>query len=166
MRTIDMIVIHCTASPNGRPLSVAQIRKEHLARGFSDIGYHYVIDVDGTISVGRPIAQVGAHAQGYNAHSVGVSMVGGLGGADKVNPGLFTPAQWASLQKLVQDLLTHYPGCRIVGHRDLSPDLDGDGIIEPREYIKLCPTFEVSEWLQAGMIPDAKHIIQVGVARA
>lgn len=154
MRNINLIVIHCTASPNGKPLSVAAIRTEHIKRGFSDIGYHYVIDVDGSVHVGRKEDVVGAHAKGFNSRSIGVSMVGGLGGTDKQNPGVFSPEQWQSLHTLVQDLLNRFPGSDVVGHRDLSPDLDGDGEIEPNEWIKLCPTFDVARWIALGMPVD------------
>ena len=146
MRYINLIVIHCTATKNGVPVSVEQVRSWHRERGFKDIGYHYLIDVDGTIRRGRKEAQVGAHALGYNSNSIGVCMVGGVGGKDKLNPGVYSDAQMHSLHALVADLMDRYPGCEVVGHRDLSPDLDEDGEIEPHEWTKLCPAFDVSEW--------------------
>lgn len=153
MRSINLIVIHCTASPNGVPRSIAEITADHKARGFSAIGYHHVINVDGTVMRGRPEDEPGAHAKGFNARSIGVCLVGGVGGKDKLNPGKYTDAQWLSLKALLTELLARYPGCKIVGHRDLSPDLDGDGEIEPREWIKLCPAFEVKSWLLAMFFP-------------
>ena len=78
MRKIDDIIIHCTATAEGRDVSVADIRRWHKARGFVDVGYHYVVYLDGSVHEGRPLAQVGAHCRGHNAHSVGVCYVGGL----------------------------------------------------------------------------------------
>ena len=66
MRPIDTIIVHCSATPEGRDVSVSEIRKWHKARGWSDIGYHFVITLDGTMNVGRPIEKIGAHAKGYN----------------------------------------------------------------------------------------------------
>lgn len=160
MREINLIAIHCTASPNGRPLPLETLEREHLRRGFNGIGYHYVIGVDGSVSQTRPLEKLGAHVKGHNANSIGISLVGGLGGPDKLNPGLFTRPQWASLKTLVQTLKAKYPAARICGHRDLSPDLDGDGEVEPHEWLKLCPTFSVLEWLGNGMEPDPKHVLE------
>ena len=166
MRFINLIVIHCTASRNGRTRALVDIRADHLARGFNDIGYHYVIQPDGHVDTGRDEEVPGAHAQGHNAHSIGVCLVGGLGGPDKLNPGQFTEAAWEALRITVQDLMDRYPEAAVVGHRDLSPDLDGDGQVEPHEWVKTCPTFEVQDWLRAGMVPLDAQVFRVGVARA
>jgi N-acetyl-anhydromuramyl-L-alanine amidase AmpD len=157
-RHIDLIVIHCTATTNKKPVELESIRQEHLRRGFSDIGYHYVIEPNGSVLVGRPESVAGAHAAGYNAHSIGISLVGGLGGPDKRNPGAYTLNQWDSLRNLVLALLERYPGSRVCGHRDLSPDLDGDGEIEPNEWIKFCPCFDVSDWF-VDMVPVSEHVL-------
>lgn len=165
MRPINLIVIHCTASRNGQPKSMESIRQEHRARGFSDVGYHYVIQTNGSVMVGRPEEVIGAHAavkgHAYNKTSIGVCMVGGLlpDGTAKADSGQFSQAQWDNLRIAVQDLMDRYPGSRVVGHRDLSPDLDGDGQVEPHEWIKLCPTFDVSRWLAAGMVPDPAQVL-------
>lgn len=153
MRHVSMLVIHCSASKDGVPVSVETIREWHLARGFTDIGYHFVIDVDGAINPGRPVEEPGAHAKGFNAHSLGICLVGGSTGH-----GRYSQAQWDSLRDLVDALRTQYAANRIVGHRDLSPDLDGDGIVEPNEWIKMCPSFDVANWLAAGMVADPTHI--------
>lgn len=150
MRSIDLIVLHCSATPNGRPATVADIRAWHQARGFQDIGYHFVILLDGTRAEGRPIDQPGAHVAGMNAHSIGICMVGGVGGPDKYDPGQYSPAQWASLKRVVADLLMHFPGSKVCGHRDLSPDINGDGVVTPNEWIKVCPSFDVAHWLETG----------------
>lgn len=156
---VDLIVIHCSATPNGRPVTVEQIREWHLDRGFQGVGYHFVITIDGMVHGTRPETTPGAHAKGYNACSLGVCMVGGTGGADPLNPGAYSAEQWEALRSLLWDLRVRYPDARICGHRDLSPDIDGDGQIEPHEWIKLCPSFDVAGWLGAGMVPDPKHVL-------
>ena len=149
LRRIDYIVIHCTATPEGRDKTVEQIRREHMSQnGWSDIGYHYVIYRDGTIVRGRSVDKVGAHVSGYNAHSIGIAYVGGLENNPNVPYGKLkakdtrTPEQKQSLMRLLKELKTQYPKAVIKGHRDFSPDKNGDGIISPCEWIKSCPSFE------------------------
>jgi N-acetylmuramoyl-L-alanine amidase len=166
MRQINLIVVHCTASRNGKARPVAAIEADHRARGFSSIGYHYVIQPDGHVDLGRDEEQPGAHAKGFNAHSLGVCLVGGLGGPNRLNPGLYTMAQWDALRITVRSLLDRYPGARVVGHRDLSPDLDGDGQVEPHEWLKKCPAFEVQEWLAGDMLPLQNHVLRTGAVHA
>ena len=166
MRQINLIVVHCTASRNGKARPVAAIEADHRARGFSSIGYHYVIQPDGHVDLGRDEEQPGAHAKGFNAHSLGVCLVGGLGGPNRLNPGLYTMAQWDALRITVRSLLDRYPGARVVGHRDLSPDLDGDGQVEPHEWLKKCPAFEVRDWLANFMQPTEDQVFRMGAARA
>lgn len=161
MRVINLIVIHCSATPNNVPVSVAQIRQWHLARGFAGVGYHYVITLDGAVHATRPESEMGAHAKGFNSASLGICMVGGTGGPEKANPGRYHLNQWEALQRLVQSLQKRFPGVRVVGHRDLSPDLDGDGTIEPNEWIKLCPSFDVAIWLAHSMVPESQHVLEV-----
>lgn len=78
MRTIDKIIIHCSATKEGLNFNVNDIRRWHKAKGWKDVGYHYVICLDGTVQPGRPIAQVGAHCSGYNKNSIGICYIGGL----------------------------------------------------------------------------------------
>ena len=147
-RRIDYIVVHCTATPEGQDQTVAQIKAGHLKRGFSDVGYHYIIYRDGTVHEGRNVDISGAHVSGYNAHSIGVVYVGGL----ENRPGVpyaqlkakdtRTEQQKASLLALLMDLRKLYPDAVIQGHRDFSPDLNHNGIIEPKEWIKACPSFD------------------------
>lgn len=148
---IDAIVIHCSATREGQDVRAADIRKWHLERGFADIGYNFVIDLDGTVEVGRPTSMDGAHCntkgtsgQSYNKHSIGVCYVGGL---DKNgNPkDTRTPAQKIALQNLVYNLMITYPIAEVIGHRDASPDLNGDGKISKNEWIKECPCFDVKQ---------------------
>jgi N-acetyl-anhydromuramyl-L-alanine amidase AmpD len=145
MRKIDTIIIHATASRDGIHQTVDQIRQMHIKeRGFSDIGYHYIIYLDGTINQGRNIESIGAHCTGHNKTSIGIAYVGGTDKDGKPKD-TRTPEQKEALKIIVNNLVKEY-GIKIVkGHRDFSPDLDGDGNIERFEWIKSCPCFEVSE---------------------
>lgn len=152
-RFINEIVLHCTATPEGRDYSVAQIKAGHLARGFSDIGYHFVIGRDGKVYPGRAISEIGAHATNHNAHSIGISYVGGLSTDGKTCKDTRTPAQVKSMHELVANLCREYPITSVIGHRDTSPDLNHDGKITPNEWIKGCPCFDA--------IPEfSKYIIK------
>jgi len=146
---IDSIVIHCSATPEGKDIKAKDIEKEHIKRGFKRIGYNYVIDLDGTVEVGRPLTMDGAHCNtaglsgmAYNKHSIGICYVGGLDKNGKPKD-TRTDAQKAAMHKLVWELFDKYDIMDVLGHRDASPDLDGDGEIEPSEYIKSCPCFDV-----------------------
>lgn len=143
MRRIDCLVIHCSATPEGKDFRAKDIRKWHLQRGFKDIGYHYVIDLDGTIEKGRPEENVGAHVSGYNSHTIGICYVGGLTADGKKAKDTRTPEQKESIIRLLMQLLCKYPEADIKGHRDFSPDKNHNGRIEPSEWIKACPSFEV-----------------------
>lgn len=197
-RLVDLIVIHCSATPSGKALSEGQAGKPgylnapqvinawHAARGFKrataavraysselpSIGYHYVIDIDGQVWAGRALDEVGAHALNYNMHSAGICMIGGA-----EREGRFTAGQWASLTKVVEALCAQFnipvaPPTHtrvgnsdlvkdgICGHRELSPDGNGNGIVEPFEWLKTCPGFDVRAWLARGMQPDPKHVYQ------
>lgn len=142
MRKIDLIVIHCSATRADRSLTLDDLEMQHRRRGFNGTGYHYYIRKDGTVHLTRPIERIGAHVKGFNSNSVGICYEGGLDGhgcpADTR-----TPEQRAALKLLVHQLLETFPGSRVCGHRDLSPDRNGNGEIEPEEWIKACPCFEV-----------------------
>ena len=144
-RSISEIIIHCTATPEGREVSIAELTKWHKQRGFSDIGYHYVIGLDGKIRNGRNIDIAGAHCTGHNTHSVGVVYVGGLAADGKTAKDTRTDEQKRSMLALLRRLCKMYPKAKVMGHREFSPDKNGNGIIEPQEWIKACPSFEVSE---------------------
>ena len=143
MRKIDLIVIHCSATREDRCFTEYDLDTCHRRRGFNGPGYHFYIRKDGRIVSTRPIERVGAHARGFNARSIGICYEGGLDreGHPKDTR---TPEQKHSMRVLVRTLLTDYPGCEGCGHRDLSTDLNGNGEIEPEEWIKACPCFEVS----------------------
>lgn len=176
MREIHQIVIHCSATPNGRTLfsgtpgkpgfttPATQINAWHKARAFQRrpqflqrqeprlccIGYHFVVGINGAVFNGRHVDEVGAHVQGHNRNSIGVCMVG----TDH-----YSREQWTALANLVDGLRKTYPEARLCGHRDLSPDKNGDGTVEPSEWLKTCPGFAVADWVLGGMTPLSGHIL-------
>lgn len=124
MRKIDKIIVHCADTPEGRDVKAAEIKQWHTAKppkgnGWKDIGYHYVIDLDGTIEPGRPIEEAGAHCSGQNAYSIGVCYVGGCD-KDMKPKDTRTPAQKEALLSLLKYLVAKYPGAKIYGHRNFS----------------------------------------------
>lgn len=148
MRDIDLIVIHCSANQEGSGLDAAYINKEHKKRGWSGIGYHFVIKEDGTREIGRPISKVGAHVYGHNKSSIGICYIGGLE-KDTLKPkDTRTDAQENEILDLLEELRASFPNAKIVGHRDLSPDINGDGVIEKWEWMKACPCFDAIEQYQ------------------
>jgi len=164
-RRVDFIAVHCADTPNGKPFTIHDIDKWHQERGFSRdpvwrakynhslfaVGYHYVIGVDGSITTGRHPDEIGAHVQGFNSRSIGICMIG----RDK-----YTPRQWEALRGLYGVLRPSYKSAAWLGHRDFSPDKNGDGSITPDEYMKLCPGFSVKKWLEDDMIPQRSSILQ------
>lgn len=146
---IDAIVIHCTATRAGQDVRAADIDKWHKEKGYSMIGYHYVVDLDGTIEDGRPISKGGAHCntkgvsgKSYNQHSIGIVYVGGLDKNGRAAD-TRTDAQKMALAELVYELIHTYPIIEVIGHRDASPDANGDGKITQNEWTKQCPCFDV-----------------------
>ena len=128
---IKYIIVHCAATKPSQDIGAQEIRRWHLERGFKDIGYHYVIRRDGSIESGRPEWEVGAHAKGYNASSIGVCLVGGLDNEGRPEPN-YTPQQWSSLYRLVRDLHNRCPNADIIGHNNVAA--------------KDCPCFDVRAW--------------------
>ncbi len=136
MRTIDKIILHCTATRKGQDFSVSDIREWHTSppRNWSDIGYHFIIrnDENGTIERGRPIERVGAHVKGQNATSIGVAYVGGVDN-DLKSEDTMTTCQEESFLKLVEALRMVYGDELLVyGHNDFTNK-------------KQCPSFKVKE---------------------
>lgn len=129
------IVVHCSATPEGRDIGAKEIDQWHRDKGYRAIGYHYVIRLDGTIEDARPQNTIGAHAQGYNSTSVGICLVGGTD-ANDINKAedTFTAQQKSSLYILLNKLMKEYPQAALYGHRDL-PGVK-----------KACPSFSVREW--------------------
>lgn len=188
----NLIIIHCSATPNGRALggvvrgtyvpSVEVIDGWHRERGFRrdlasarrfnprllSVGYQFVIDVSGSVQSGRAVEERGAHTIGYNTAGIGVCMVG---------TDAFTLEQWLALNLCLRGdaggglaRITGIPmkpptrgpsgalGYGVCGHRDCSPDLNGDGKIERSEWTKTCPGFDVAAWLAADMQPLPEHV--------
>lgn len=144
MTRIGFIAIHCSATPaTAKNIGAADIRQWHRAKGWRDIGYHYVIKRDGTVEKGRPDNQPGAHEPKINSHSIAVCLVGGSPpiGSPEQKRGLgennYTPAQWASLETLVRTLRANHPAAAVIGHRDV-PGVQ-----------KACPSFDVKVWWAA-----------------
>lgn len=140
LRAVHTLVFHCTATPEGREFTRAAIEAMHRARGFSSIGYHKLIHLDGSVSEGRPESQIGAHVAGHNTGTLGYSYVGGVdaSGAAKDTR---TDAQKQTMKRLTREAIERYGLKKVVGHRDLSPDKDHDGVVEPNEWVKMCPCF-------------------------
>ena len=143
-RVVTLLVVHCSATRYDRDFPVDALRRCHLQRGFASIGYHFYITRDGEVHICRPVHQIGAHATGWNDKSIGICYEGGL---DCKGHPKDTRTEWQkhSMRVLILTLLKDYPGCRICGHRDLSPDLNGNGEIEPEEWIKACPCFNAEK---------------------
>lgn len=136
MRNITHLVVHCTAGGAQQKTSdIFAYWKNKL--GWNKYGYHYLISADGTVENITPIEQVSNGVKNHNANSIHVCYKGGWDGTDTR-----TPEQKAALLKTLQILKVKFPSAKIVGHRDLSPDLNGDGKITPNEWVKLCPCFD------------------------
>ena len=119
MRKITEIIVHCTATPEGRWHTVADVDHWHRQRGFFGIGYHFLVLLDGTIATGRPLWRVGAHCTGHNTHSVGICYVGGLDAQGKPKD-TRTPEQRKAMQQLIQLLKSVFVGATVYGHRDFA----------------------------------------------
>ena len=130
MRSIDKIIVHCSATREGQHVTVQQIRQWHLQRNFADIGYHYVIYLDGTVHKGRPLEKAGAHCKGQNAHSIGICYVGGLDRQGKPKD-TRTAAQKAALLTLIRELRQRFPRATVHGHREFAN--------------KACPCFDAKK---------------------
>jgi N-acetylmuramoyl-L-alanine amidase len=146
MRPINKIIWHCSATKEGQAVSVETIRRWHLDRGFSDIGYHFVIGLDGVVRTGRPLEKAGAHAEGHNANSIGICYIGGVASDGKTPKDTRTPDQRAALYALTEDLLHRFPEATVHGHREFAA--------------KACPSFDVQkDWAsylasKGGLSPD------------
>jgi len=161
---IRFLIIHCSASPNGKPFAAGDIDLWHKQRGFKRdmslfpehsprlkyIGYHLVNRVNGVAECGRYELETGAHCAGYNANGIGICMVG---------TDAFSLEQWATLKAQVEIFKKRYPGITVLGHRDTSLDTNGNARVDPQEWLKTCPGFDVGAWLAGGMAPMVGHIL-------
>lgn len=131
-RKIDKLIVHCSASPEGQNVTIDGIRKLHKQRyGWRDIGYHYVIHLDGSIHKGRDESVIGAHVKNQNANSIGICYIGGMNASNTAPKDTRTPAQKEALLKLLKDLKRRYPNATIHGHREFAN--------------KACPSFDAAE---------------------
>lgn len=174
-RDINLIVVHASATPPSLDIGALEIRDMHTmpkalegnmyryfgkvytyndlpedvkgrsGKGWSDIGYHNVIKRDSSLEHGRDLSRQGAHVKGYNKNSIGICLVGGV---DAYNNAVdnFTEEQKNTLRGYIETMMDAFPGSELMGHRDLSPDLNNDGVITKNEFIKECPCFDVREW--------------------
>lgn len=128
-RRITEIIIHCSATPEYKNYTAADIRRWHKQQGWSDIGYHFVIQLDGTIEEGRHVDVVGAHCNGHNQRSIGVCYIGGVAADGRTPKDTRTELQKNALLSLLIDLKGMYPGATIYGHHDFDKG-------------KACPSFD------------------------
>lgn len=162
MAKLKYLVIHCTATPEGREVTGADIRRWHTSpvsaggRGWKQVGYTDLFKLDGTVErlvnnnedANVDPWELTNGAKGYNSVSRHIVYAGGTDKNKKAKD-TRTEAQKKALKEYVRDFHRRFPDVRIVGHRDLSPDKNGNGMIESWEWIKACPSFEVSEWLKS-----------------
>jgi len=131
MRKINKIIVHCSATREGQNISVDTIRKWHVeGRGWTDIGYHFYIDLHGDIYKGRDIAKIGAHTKGYNRNSIGICYCGGVEVDGKTPKDTRTEEQEDSLLAVLRTLKAMYPDCTIHSHKDFAN--------------KACPSFDAT----------------------
>jgi|AntAceMinimDraft_16_1070373.scaffolds.fasta_scaffold15345_2 N-acetylmuramoyl-L-alanine amidase len=149
-RSIKQIIIHCSATTDVMAIGAKEIRAMHLANGWSDIGYHYVIRRNGWVETGRDLdhdgdidEETGAHAFGWNANSIGICLVGG---ADSEGHGEanFTAQQLIALRAFLVAKREQYPGAQLMGHRDTGAKKD-------------CPSFDVSHWWDTGVVMHPRN---------
>lgn len=131
MREIKEIIVHCSATFPDQRVTVADITRWHRANGWKSCGYHYVIDLDGTIEDGRSIEEEGAHCLGHNANSIGICYVGGLSYTGEPTD-TRNEAQKAAMVSLFKELKRRFPAASIHGHNEFSK--------------KACPCFNVQAW--------------------
>lgn len=148
MRQIHTHVIHCTATPSGKPFTVEDIRRMHMTRKpkpFSDIGYHFLIDIEGKLFPGRPFGKRGAHAVGHNTGTIATVYVGGHA---PYGTGIAGPnqAQLETLRIHHQSLAHAFELGEPIGHRDLG------GVN------KDCPCFDVAEWWRTGIMKVTRNL--------
>lgn len=128
-RAINELIWHCSATPEGKDFTVDTIRQWHKARGWTDIGYHYVVYRNGHIMVGRPIGQIGSHVAGHNTGTVGCSYIGGVAADGKTPKDTRTPEQRSSMMWLTEQLIAKHGISKVSGHNQYAA--------------KACPSFDV-----------------------
>jgi N-acetyl-anhydromuramyl-L-alanine amidase AmpD len=149
-REIKQIIIHCSATPASLDIGAEAIRAMHRDKGWSDIGYHYVVRRDGRVELGRDLnkdgdidEEIGAHAFGWNANSIGICLIGGANPAGQGEAN-FTREQMIALAAFLVAKREEYPKARVMGHRDTGAKKD-------------CPSFDVAHWLATGELKGARN---------
>lgn len=137
MRHIDGLVVHCSATPAGKPFRAADIDRWHRERGWDGIGYHYVIPLDGSIEPGRELSRAGAHVSGHNSRTIGICYVGGMDAGNRTPQDTLNRAQADALDLLLRALRSRWPNATIRGHRDFP------GVA------KACPSLDTQAWCRA-----------------
>lgn len=153
-KSTKYLIVHVTATAPSQDFGRAEIAAMHKARGFADIGYNRLIRQSGKVEIGRGDDAIGAHVEGFNSIAWGIVGVGGLNAKGKPAD-TWNAVQLASLESELKAALKRWPSAVICGHRDLSPDLDGDGVIEASEYTKQCPCRHIIPWAKAKGLPAA-----------
>lgn len=147
---VTNITIHTSATPQGADIGVKEIRAAHKRRGWTDVGYHFVIRVDGTTEKGRSTLVQGAHVGGHNTGNIGICLIGGLD-HDGNSAFTYSNSQMLALEKLVGGLLTYYglDKTAVLGHRDWYGDTNHDGAVDSKDWLKECPCFDAREWARS-----------------
>ncbi|WP_104758189.1 N-acetylmuramoyl-L-alanine amidase [Helicobacter salomonis] len=131
-RKVNKIIVHCSATKEGKNFNAQDIDRWHKERGFNKIGYHYIIGINGEVERGRMLSEIGAHVKGHNSDSVGICYIGGLDERGRPKD-TRTPEQINALHNLLDYLTRMFPDATIYGHRDFEPNKD-------------CPCFEAKEY--------------------
>ncbi len=151
-RRTEYVMWHCSATPPSKDIGSGQIDIMHKAKGWDGIGYGLVVCRDGHIEVGEDLKKAGAHVKGINNISIGICMIGGVDEDGKAENN-FTDEQWQAAKHVFEFMTLLYPDAKHLGHRDMSPDLDGDGRVQRHEYMKDCPCFSVRQWIENNLAP-------------
>ncbi|MGG5507907.1 MULTISPECIES: N-acetylmuramoyl-L-alanine amidase [unclassified Myroides] len=142
MREVSLIVVHCTGAPQNQTVDSIKAFWRNVL-GWKSPGYHKLIEPNGNVITLASPDQITNGVKGFNSKAYHISYIGGQNGIDNR-----TVQQKCALEHEVREAKKLFPNAKIVGHRDLSPDLNGDGIITPNEWTKECPSFEVKDWLK------------------
>lgn len=134
-RDIHTIVVHCLQTPVQRADSAEDVHKWHKDKGWSGIGYHYVIQADGTLQIGRDIDKQGAHVYKHNKGTIGVAMAGGMDWDGNIVENSFTKDTLMVLDDMLRKLMCMYPDAKVVGHRELDPN-------------RACPCMDIPEFIK------------------
>lgn len=141
MRKITRIFVHCTAGSQKQ--TVEDLKAEFKRKGWKNPGYHYVVDANGHIWILLEETKVANGVYGYNQNSIHIAYMGGIDAKGKAVDNR-TPEQRETLRMIVETMKAKYPEAKVLGHRDISPDKNGNGIVDPWERIKECPCFDVA----------------------